>query len=133
MATARYERWRSRLLTEDGAGQASSDELLELARAPGRRAAARKILEREAGFRKRAANMQYAELLRNDMITGSGVVEAAVERLVTLRMKRTGATWSEDGDAIIALRSIRLSGLWNVAWQIHVQNERASYATQTAA
>lgn len=76
----------------------------------------------------------YAQLLRDDMLIGSGLVEAAVKRLITLRMKRTGATWSEDGgDAIIALRSIRLRGLWNVAWQIHVQNERASYATQTAA
>jgi len=49
-------------------------------------------------------------------------------------MKRTGATWTEDGgDAIIALRSIRLSGLWNLAWQIHVQNERATYATENVA
>jgi len=134
LATAWYKRWRNRLLTEDGAAQALSDELLDLARAPGRRASARKILQREAGyFRKRADNMHYAELLRDDMIIGSGLVEAAVKRLITLRMKRTGATWSEDGgDAIIALRSIRLSGVWNVAWQIHVQNERASYATQTA-
>jgi len=135
LATAWYKRWRNRLLTEDGAAQALSDELLDLARAPGRRASARKILEREAGyFRKRADNMHYAELLRDDMVIGSGLVEAAVKRLITLRMKRTGATWSEDGgDAIIALRSIRLSGVWNAAWQIHVQNERARYATQTAA
>jgi hypothetical protein len=50
--------------------------------------------------------MQYAELLRNDMVIGSGLVEAAVKRLITLRMKRTGATWTEDGgDAIIALRA----------------------------
>jgi len=135
LATAWYKRWRNRLLTDDDAALALSDELLELAQTPGRPAAARKILEREAGyFRKRADNMQYAELLRNDMIIGSGLVEAAVKRLITLRMKRTGATWTEDGgDAIIALRSIRLSRLWNRAWQIHVQNERASYATRDAA
>ncbi len=135
LATAWYKRWRNRLLTDDGAAQALSDQLLELAQTPGRPAAGRKILEREAGyFRKRADNMQYAELLRNDMVIGSGIVEAAVKRLITLRMKRTGATWTEDGgDAIIALRSIRLSRLWDLAWQIHVRNERASYATETAA
>lgn len=135
LATAYYKRWRTQLLTNDGAAAAISDELLELAHTAGRPAAQRKILEREAGyFSKRADNMQYAELLRNDMIIGSGLVEAAVKRLITLRMKRTGATWTEDGgDAIIALRSIRLSGLWDLAWQMHVQNERDSYATQNAA
>lgn len=135
LATAFYKRWRTELLTSDGAAEALSDELAKLAKTPGRAAAARKILEREAGyFRKRADNMQYAELLRNDMIIGSGIVEAAVKRLITLRMKRTGATWTEDGgNAIIALRSIRLSGLWELAWQIHVQNERGRYASKNAA
>jgi len=80
LATAWYKRWRNRLLTDDGAAQTLSDEILELAQTPGRPAAQRKILEREAGyFRKRADNMQYAELLRNDMIIGSGLVEAAVK------------------------------------------------------
>lgn len=135
LATAWYKRWRNRLLKDDGAAEALSEELLELAQTAGRSAAQRKTLEREAGyFRKRADNMQYADLLRNDMVIGSGLVEAAVKRLITLRMKRTGATWTEDGgDAIIALRSIRLSGLWSPAWQIHVQNERATYAREKAA
>lgn len=135
LATAWYKRCRNRLLTDDDAPQELSEELLELAQTPGRHAATRKILEREAGyFHKRAENMQYAQLLRNDMIIGSGLVEAAVKRLITLRMKRTGATWTEDGgDAIISLRSIRLSRLWDRAWQIHVQNERASYTARDAA
>jgi len=130
LSTAWYKRWRTALLTTDGAAEDLSAEFAALAKVPGRREADTKALKREAGyFRKRAEHMQYADLLRNDMIIGSGLVEAAVKRLISLRMKRTGATWSElGGDAVITLRSLRLSGLWNHAWRIHEQNERSSYA-----
>lgn len=130
LGRAWYKRWRNTLLTQDGAAEALAAEFSALAQTPGRSKAERKILQREAGyFKKRASNMNYAELLRNDMVIGSGVVEASVKRLITLRMKRTGATWAEPGgNAIIALRSLRLSGLWDVAWKIHVENEKARYA-----
>ena len=134
LGTAWYKQQRTKLLTSDDAAEAISDELRKLAEAPKRRNKDKRTLEREAGyFAKRADNMRYADLLRDNMIIGSGLVEAAVKRLITLRMKRTGATWSEDGgDAVIALRSIRLSGLWNHAWQIHVQNEKDRYSNQAA-
>ena len=130
LGNAWYKRKRNELLTQDGAAEAIAAELHALAAAPRRRKKDKKILEREAGyFEKRAPNMNYAELLRGNMVIGSGLVEAGVKRLITLRMKRTGATWTEDGgNAIITLRSVRLSGLWDVAWRIHVENEKASYA-----
>jgi len=130
VATASYKRWRNTLLTEDGAAEALATELTTLAETPETSKADEKILKRESGyFKKRSTNMNYAELLRNNMVIGSGIMEAGVKRLVTIRMKRTGATWSEvGGNAIITLRSLRLSGLWDIAWGIHVENETARYA-----
>jgi hypothetical protein len=130
LGQAWYKRQRNALLTDDGAAEAIAAELRALAAVRRRRKKDKKTLEREAGyFEKRAPNMNYAQLLRDNMVIGSGLVEAGVKRLITLRMKRTGATWGEQGgNAIITLRSLRLSGLWDVAWRIHVENEKASYA-----
>lgn len=107
------------MLTNDGAAETVAIDLRAPAKARGGKKGDKKILLREAAyFEKRAANMNFAELLRANMVIGSGLVEAAVKRLITLRMKRTGATWSEcGGNVIIALRSLRLDGLWDAAWR----------------
>lgn len=68
----------------------------------------------------RAEHMQYADLLRNDIFIGSGCVEAVVKRLITLRMERSGATWS--GVAIIDLRGVRLSDSWNQDQELPIQS-----------
>jgi hypothetical protein len=124
-ATAWYQRERTQLLTEDGAAEALVSTIEALAARSRQRTTTREALDTEAGFfRKRLRNMNYAALLRDDLPIGSGIVEAAVKQLISLRMKRTGATWSEEGgDAIIALRSLRLSGLWDEAWRLHAKEQ----------
>jgi hypothetical protein len=126
-ATAWYQRERTNLLTENGAAKTLVSTIEALAARPRQRAAVRKALQTEAGFfQKRLVNMNYAALLRDDFPIGSGIVEAAVKQLISLRMKRPGATWSEEGgDAIIALRSLRLSGLWDQAWRLHAKAKGA--------
>jgi hypothetical protein len=124
-ATVWYQRERTKLLTEDGAAKALVSTIEALAARPRQRITTHEALDTEAGFfRKRWSHMNYAALLRDDLPIGSGIVEAAVKQLISLRMKRTGATWSEEGgDAIIALRSLRLSGLWDEAWRLHTKEQ----------
>ncbi len=73
--------------------------------------------------------MRYASVLARDEPIGSGVVEATVKQVITLRMKRPGASWTETGgQAVLALRCVRLSGVWEQAWTRHRDNERSAYA-----
>ena len=125
LGMAWYKRERTKLLTEDGAAARLSDTLTRLADRADLSAKATDRLRTEAGyFRKRAPQMEYARLLREGLVIGSGVVEAAVKRLITLRMKRPGATWTDEGgDAVIALRSLWLSGLWEQAWTLYAAAE----------
>ncbi len=134
IATVWYQRERTKLLTEDDAAKDLFSAIEALAARPRQRAATRKALETEAGFfRKRSMNMNYAVLLQDNLPIGSGIVEAAVKQLISLRMKRTGATWSEEGgDAIIALRSLRLSGLWDEVWRLYAK-ERPIHHSRKAA
>lgn len=125
-----YRRRRTRLLRSNGAAEAVADELEAAAEHTTRSGTRRKALRTEAGFfRKRRRHMRYASALARDEPIGSGVVEAAVKQVITLRMKRTGAAWTESGgDAVLALRCLRLSGLWAHGWQMHRDNERRAYA-----
>lgn len=93
------------------------------------RHADKKALETEVGyFRKRAANMAYAERLAANEMIGSGPTEAAVKQVITVRMKRVGATWgAEGGDAVMHSRSMVISGLWEGAWRERVRQQFAPY------
>jgi len=73
-------------------------ELSSLASAQGRSKSDEKVLRREAGcFEKRASNMKYAELLRHHMAIGSGLVEAAVKRLIsTFKTRSQVARWRRE-------------------------------------
>ncbi len=63
-------------------------------------------------FRQRhAGRMNYAELLREHQLIGTGVVEAAAKTIVSVRMKRAGARYSQHGgQTIITLRAASRSG-----------------------
>jgi hypothetical protein len=125
-----YRRGRTRLLRSNGAAEALADELDTAAERATLPPARRKALRTEAGFfRKRHRQMRYASVLARDEPIGSGVVEATVKQVITLRMKRPGASWTETGgQAVLALRCVRLSGVWEQAWTRHRDNERSAYA-----
>jgi hypothetical protein len=125
-----YRRRRTHLLRSNGAAEALAKELEAAAERTTLHAARRKALRTEAGFfRKRRRQMRYASALARDEPIGSGVMEAAVKQVIAMRMKRPGASWTEaGGQAVLALRCVRLSGVWDQAWKRHRDNERRAEA-----
>ena len=62
----------------------------------------------------RIDHLRYYESRQKGIPIGSGVTEAACKTIFTQRFKLSGMTWSlEGGAAILTLRVIHLSGIWN--------------------
>jgi hypothetical protein len=60
---------------------------------------------------KKQGRLNYAAAKRDNLPIGTGVTEAAAKTLVTVRMKRSGARYSEHGgQTILTLRAALLSG-----------------------
>jgi hypothetical protein len=58
--------------------------------------------------------LKYAEFRRSGYMIGSGTVESACKQIVTNRLKRSGARWTEDGATETAkARAAWLSGQWD--------------------
>lgn len=76
-------------------------------------------LERERKyFETNAERMRYAEFRRQGLFVGSGVVEAGCKTIIGYRLKQSGMHWTLRGaNAIIALRCLNLSGLWEQFWE----------------
>lgn len=69
-------------------------------------------------FQTNAERMRYAEFRRQGLFVGSGVIEAGCKTIVGLRLKQSGMKWTVRGaNAIIALRSLDLSGRWEEFWE----------------
>jgi len=59
--------------------------------------------------------MRYAEAQAQNLLIGSGVVEAACKTLATQRMKRSGMRWRPTwGAAILTLRAQRFERAWKL-------------------
>ena len=126
-----YQYWHDQLLKTDDGAQRLVDEMDDiLDQPPPEPIPDEDQLRTEAGyFRKRIAVMKYAVNLRHNKLIGSGYVEADVKTAISLRMKRAGASWSEPGgDAILAIRCLKLSDLWHDAWNMHRENQQHSLA-----
>lgn len=76
--------------------------------------------------------MQYHEYMAMGLPIGSGVIEGTCKNLINDRMERSGMRWSPDGaEAILQLRSVYLSDLWNDFWTFRTQREKkAIYGEQ---
>lgn len=58
--------------------------------------------------------MQYAVFRSNGYFIGSGTVESACKQIVTMRLKRSGARWTQHGAALTAkARTAWLSNSWH--------------------
>lgn len=65
-------------------------------------------------FSNNQERMRYAAFRQADYLIGSGTVESACKQVVSLRLKRSGATWSLTGAAAVAkARTAWLSGSWD--------------------
>lgn len=68
--------------------------------------------------------MRYDEYLRAGYPIASGAVEGACRHLVKDRMERAGMHWTVPGaQAMLDVRSIYVSGLWDEYQEKHVQDE----------
>ena len=79
-------------------------------------------IERERKyFETNAERMRYADFRRQGLFVGSGVVEAGCKTIIGYRLKQSGMHWTLRGaNAIIALRCLNLSGLWEQFWESRV-------------
>ena len=69
-------------------------------------------------FQTNADRMRYAQFRRQGLFVGSGVVEAGCKTIVGQRLKQSGMHWTVRGaNAIIALRCLDLSNLWEDFWE----------------
>jgi hypothetical protein len=69
-------------------------------------------------FQTNADRMRYAQFRRQGLFVGSGVVEAGCRTIVGQRLKQSGMHWTVRGaNAIIALRCLDLSNLWEDFWE----------------
>ena len=106
-----------------------------------RRSATCRRLEKRAGIDKCAAYLlKYKALLHYDryladgLPIATGVIEGACRHLVKDRMDITGARWGLAGaEAILRLRSLRVSGDMEAYWEFHrdaefVRNHASHYA-----
>lgn len=63
--------------------------------------------------------MRYAHFREKNYLIGSGTVESACKQVVTMRLKRPGASWTEHGATMVAkARTAWLSGHWDTITQL---------------
>ncbi|MBE7533397.1 MAG: UPF0236 family protein [Ardenticatenaceae bacterium] len=64
-------------------------------------------------FQNNLARMDYASLRQQGYFMGSGALESGCKQIGTMRLKRSGAQWLEDGARWVAkARAVWLSGQW---------------------
>jgi hypothetical protein len=64
-------------------------------------------------FQNNLARMDYAHFRKQGYLIGSGTVESGCKQIGTMRLKRSGAQWLEDGARWVAkARAVWLSGTW---------------------
>lgn len=69
--------------------------------------------------------MRYDKYLAMGLPIGSGIIEGTCKNLINDRMERSGMRWSPDGaEAILKLRSLHLTDLWDDFWTFRTQWEK---------
>jgi hypothetical protein len=75
-------------------------------------------------YQRNLPYMHYDVYLARGWPIGTGVVEGACGHVVKDRMEQAGMRWTKAGaQAMLDLRSVRLSGDWDAYWQFHRQKE----------
>ena len=65
-------------------------------------------------YRNNLARMDYAYFRDQGYFIGSGTVESGCKQIATMRLKRSGAQWGEDGARLVAkARAVWLSDQWH--------------------
>ena len=75
--------------------------------------------------------MQYHKYLAKGYPIGSGAVEGPCKHVIGDRLCRSGMRWEQAGaQAILHLRTIRLSGHWDRFVKHRIEKEQASLYSQ---
>jgi hypothetical protein len=74
----------------------------------------KKIKTELSYFQKNIQRMDYPKFRENKWLSGSGIIESGVRRMINLRFKSPSCFWKiENLDGLIFLRCALLSGRWN--------------------
>lgn len=74
----------------------------------------KKIKTEIAYFKKNTERMNYPSFREHKWLSGSGIIESGVRRMINLRFKSPSSFWKIDNlDGLIFLRCALLSGRWN--------------------
>lgn len=74
----------------------------------------KKIKTEIAYFQKNNVRMNYPKFRENKWLSGSGIIESGVRRMINLRFKSASSFWKiENLDGLIFLRCALLSSRWN--------------------
>ena len=74
----------------------------------------KKIKTEIAYFTKNKERMNYPKFRENKWLSGSGIIESGVRRMINLRFKSPSSFWKiENLDGLFFLRCALLSGRWN--------------------
>jgi hypothetical protein len=122
-ANAWYEKYRAKLLSEDGAPLAVLRSIDYYIEAKALKGSARKdALAQRTFFARNKHRMPYADFRRRGLPIGSGVVEAACKSLVKTRLCRSGMRWTRrGGQHILNLRTHIKSERWEELWSAYKQ------------
>jgi hypothetical protein len=103
------------LLMLSGRTQEVITTFRELAQAPGRTKAQRKLLTQVADyFQRNLPYMRYHEYLTMGWPIASGVIEGACRHLVRDRCELSGMRWNQDGaEELLRLRCVAENGDWD--------------------
>ncbi|MEZ5480255.1 MAG: hypothetical protein R3E95_23070, partial [Thiolinea sp.] len=98
--------------------------------------AAQETLEKVCGyFTNHAHRMRYKDYLEQGLPVASGVIEGACRHVVKDRMEQSGMRWTMTGaHAMLSLRSLQLSGLWEafMQWRIEQETQRLYSSAEAA-
>lgn len=91
------------------------------------RGSRRKPVDKAANYiDNNQARLQYGQALKQGLPIATGVIEGACRHLVKDRMDITGARWGlERAEAILKLRSLKVSGDLHAYWEFHYRREHA--------
>ena len=74
----------------------------------------KKIKTEISYFKKNSQRMEYPKFRENKWLSGSGIIESGVRRMINLRFKSPSCFWKiENLDGLIFLRCALLSGRWS--------------------
>lgn len=71
--------------------------------------------------------LDYPPILRKDLPVGSGEAESGIRHLIKKRLDVAGAWREDNAKRILALMSVRASGLWSDFWHWRDEQDRADW------